>query len=131
MIKVFADGCSLGNPGVSGIGVVVYKDENIIKKISKYIGYTTNNVAEYTGLIFALQEIVSSGKDSGQIYLDSELVVKQIAGLYKVRNKNLYPFYVIAKNIMAKITDCKVAYKPREENTIADGLAKGAARMGK
>jgi ribonuclease HI len=130
MIEIFSDGCSLGNPGRAGVGVVVYRQKEIVKKISKYIGLTTNNVAEYTGLITALQEAVKNPKRQFKIYLDSELVVKQIDGRYKVRNKNLYPFYLIAKDMINNLNSCEVLYIPREKNETADRLAKQAARSG-
>ena len=130
MVEVFTDGASLGNPGVSGMGVVIYKNEKIIKEISLYIGETTNNFSEYIALIFSLQNLLAL-KEKGPfiIYMDSELVVNQVKGKYKVKNKALYPLNILAKNLIALLEDVQIIHKRREENKLADSLAKRAANL--
>ncbi|MCD6583377.1 MAG: ribonuclease HI family protein [Candidatus Omnitrophica bacterium] len=130
MVEVFTDGASLGNPGVSGIGVIIYKNEKIIKEISLYIGETTNNFSEYIALIFSLQNLLAL-KEKGPfiIYMDSELVVNQVKGKYKVKNKSLYPLNILAKNLIALLENVQIIHKRREENKLADSLAKRAAKL--
>ncbi|HEC69491.1 MAG TPA: ribonuclease HI family protein [Candidatus Omnitrophica bacterium] len=130
MIEIFTDGASLGNPGFSGIGVLIYKNRKIIKEISLYIGETTNNFAEYMALIFSLQNLLAL-KEEGPfiIYMDSELVVNQVKGKYKVKNKSLYPLNILAKNLIALLGDIQIIHKRREENKLADSLAKRAANL--
>ncbi len=130
MIEIFTDGASLGNPGFSGIGVLIYKNRKIIKEISLYIGETTNNFAEYMALIFSLQNLLAL-KEEGPfiIYMDSELVVNQVKGKYKVKNKSLYPLNILAKNLIALLGDIQIIHKKREENKLADSLAKRAANL--
>jgi len=130
MIEIFTDGASLGNPGFSGIGVLIYKNRKIIKEISLYIGETTNNFAEYMALIFSLQNLLAL-KEEGPfiIYMDSELVVNQVKGKYKVKNKSLYPLNILAKNLIALLENVQIIHKRREENKLADSLAKRAAKL--
>ncbi len=130
MIEVFTDGCSLGNPGDSGIGILIYKNKNIFKRISLYIGEATNNFSEYIALIFALQNILAL-KDKGPyyVYMDSELVVNQINGKYKIKNRTLYPLNLLAKHLIKLIKNIKIIHKKREENKLADALAKKAAKL--
>ena len=130
MLKIFADGSSLGNPGNSGAGVVVYKNNKIIKKSAFYIGEVTNNFAEYIALILGLQEALVLQEKPVCIYMDSELVTKQIQGLYKVKDKILYPLNALAKNLINIIGDCSIIYKSRLENKLADSLARSAAKSG-
>ena len=130
MIKIFADGSSLGNPGNSGIGVVVYKNNKILKKSSFYIGKVTNNFAEYIALLVALHEAVAIGDKPVFIYMDSELVTKQVEGAYKVKESSLYPLNVVAKNLIHLIGECSVVHESRENNKLADSLARDAAQSG-
>ena len=131
MLEVFADGSSLGNPGNAGAGVVIYKNKKIVAQESVYLGTLTNNFAEYAALILGLQRVLQFKERPVHVYMDSELVVKQIQGKYKVKDKTLFPLNVIAKNLMGIIDDCKIFHKLREENEKADSLAKRAAKLGK
>ena len=131
MIKLFVDGCSLGNPGDAGIGLVIYKNGKVIKKLSKYIGETTNNFAEYLSLIFGLQEILSLRERPVYVYMDSELVVNQIKGYYKIKNKILYPLNFLVKHLISLIGECKILYTSRKNNKLADSLAKEGAKSRK
>ncbi|MFC1514862.1 ribonuclease HI family protein [Candidatus Omnitrophota bacterium] len=131
MLEVFADGSSLGNPGNAGAGVVIYKDKKVVAEESVYLGTLTNNFAEYAALILGLQRALQFSQRPVYVYMDSELVVKQMQGKYKVKDKHLYPLNIIAKNLMAIIEDCTIFHKYREENERADALAKKAASLGK
>ncbi|MBN2119423.1 MAG: ribonuclease HI family protein [Candidatus Omnitrophica bacterium] len=131
MVEVFADGSSLGNPGNSGAGYVIYKNKRLVKKESVYIGEATNNFAEYIALILSLQEVLLLGEKKVSVYMDSQLVAKQVQGKYKVKNKTLYSLNIIARNLIEIIGDCNIFYKRREENELADSLAKKGAKLGR
>lgn len=129
--KVFTDGASLGNPGEAGCGFVV-KDESgkIIYEGVKSLGVNTNNVAEYSGLILALEYIKTLNPGFVEFFLDSELVVKQIRGEYKVKNPSLLELWNKAVNLLADI-NYTINHIPREKNSEADFLSKKAAMMNK
>lgn len=120
------DGAARGNPGPAGIGGVIKDaDGNKIIEIKDYIGETTNNIAEYTALIKALHTAKSLSARDIVINLDSELVVKQITGEYKVKNEGLKPLFCEVKNLLANLS-YKISHIPREKNKDADILANEA-----
>lgn len=122
------DGAAKGNPGAAGIGVVLYdEDGEIVRQIGEYIGEATNNVAEYSALIRGLQEALTLGATSLRIQTDSELLARQIAGVYKVKSPHLAELFYQAKTLLAKIPDAKIKHVPREQNSAADKLASEAA----
>ncbi len=125
MIFTNSDGGARGNPGKGAIGVVVRKDGEILTKFSKKIGdYVTNNVAEYEGLIKALELALNYTEKEVMCFLDSELVVNQLLGKYKVRNPKMMELFLKVQKLQDKFE--KVIYKhvSREDNfqKIADGL---------
>ena len=123
-LTIYIDGACKGNPGKSGVGMVIYDENgNKIKEISKSIGITTNNVAEYTAFIFALQEALFIGCREVTVYTDSELLCRQIKGQYKVKNNNLKILFNIAKNLISRYESFYIENIPRESNKIADKLA--------
>lgn len=124
--KIYCDGASRGNPGDAGIGCVVIFDNKKIE-ISEYIGKTTNNVAEYTALIKGLEEALKQKAQEIEIFSDSELLVLQMNGIYKVRNKNLIPLYEKAKKLLSNFKKYQIFHIYRENNFIADKLAKEAS----
>ncbi len=91
MIIIFTDGCSLGNPGPMGIGIVMYKDNIRIEELGEYIGEGTNNIAEYTAVIKALETARSMGENEVHIKSDSQLVIRQLNNEYKVKDLKLKP----------------------------------------
>lgn len=123
------DGASSGNPGDSGIGIVLYKDGEEMLRISKYIGQATNNVAEYTALLTLLNSVKKHLIKKIKIYSDSELLVKQLSGEYKIKNMALK---VLVEQIHAykKEIDFTVEHVGREKNKEADDLAKKASKRG-
>lgn len=131
MIKVFTDGASLGNPGKTGIGYVIYNNDIVIKEGCIGLGIQTNNFAEYMALIFAMVEILGMGEKECEAFTDSQLVCEQINGNYKVANENIYPLYVLAKKLSGQFTSFKINHIGREKNTVADKLSKKAAECGK
>ena len=127
-VQVFIDGASQGNPGPSGIGVAFFTHgaTQPLAAIHKYIGETTNNVAEYTALIYALQEALIRGYRSLSVQTDSELVAKQLAGEYKVRDASLQPYYDQYLHLKQGFEQLAVRAIPREQNRVADQLANEA-----
>ncbi|MEM4165819.1 MAG: ribonuclease HI family protein [Candidatus Bilamarchaeaceae archaeon] len=125
MLYVYIDGACFGNPGPMGIGVVIYKNKHKIKEISEYLGEGTNNIAEYSALIRALEEIKKFGESKALIRTDSQLLANQMSGLYKVKNHNLKILKSKADKLLQGM-DVKIEHIPREHNTIADNLSKKA-----
>ncbi|MDA8168536.1 MAG: ribonuclease HI family protein [Nitrospiraceae bacterium] len=125
--RIHSDGASSGNPGRSGIGVVVEMGGKTYE-ISRYIGITTNNVAEYTALIEALKKAAEAGAEEVDVYLDSELAVKQINGQYQVRHENIKPLYARAVSLLRGFRKYSVRHVPRELNKEADALSKEAIK---
>ena len=126
-ILMRVDGSCYPNPGSMGIGVVIYKDNVLIKKISKFVGQGTNNIAEYEALICGLGEIISIKAERVAVYCDSQLVVKQLNGQFKVKDKKILPLFSKVKKLCHKI-EGKIFFfwNGRENNSLADGLAKKA-----
>ncbi|MFH1478527.1 MAG: ribonuclease HI family protein [Candidatus Omnitrophota bacterium] len=126
-IELFIDGASRGNPGPSGIGIAfVGKDKKVLKKIYKFIGDTTNNIAEYSALIYALQEAVIDRYEEVTVRSDSELLTKQLRGEYKVKNENLRMYFDMYQHLKRGFQKIDIVTIPREDNTIADKLANNA-----
>ena len=129
---VHSDGGARGNPGPAAIGVVIEKENGeMIEEISEAIGDTTNNIAEYTAVLRGLQvlEVLFGAKVSEmEVYwrLDSELVVKQLAGEYKVKNPGLRPLYEEIRDLRARFPKLTLKHVRREENKEADRLVNEA-----
>jgi len=126
---VFTDGASRNNPGEAGIGVVIKDDAgNIIQTASEYLGIETNNVAEYMALIRGLEAIQTLNAETVNFYLDSQLVVRQMQGIYKIKNKGLLPLAQRAQGLCSQLPKGAVKFHhiPREENGEADHLANEA-----
>jgi ribonuclease HI len=121
------DGGSRGNPGPAAYGVVVRDGGGeIVARLKKYIGRMTNNVAEYYGLIAALDYVEAQGIRALRIESDSELLVKQMKGLYKVRSPELQPLFERAKKMSAALDSFRIDHVYREQNREADALANEA-----
>ncbi len=130
--EVYCDGASSGNPGRSGIGVVIrYKPSHSLQftvhQKSEYIGVATNNIAEYKALISGLKEAKALGIKHIKIFLDSELLVRQINGIYRVKDLKLKPLWDEAMHLL-KDFSYSIAHIPRELNKEADLLSKQAVR---
>ena len=129
-LVIFTDGASLGNPGPMGIGVVIFHSNRKIKEISEYIGEGTNNVAEYTAVIRALEFAKEKKEKEVHIKSDSQLVVRQLNGEYKVKDEKLKPLKRKIELLMEGIV-VRFEHIPREQNEEADILSKEAAEKGK
>ncbi len=126
-LTVYVDGASRGNPGPSAIGVAI-EDENggPQVRISSYIGETTNNQAEYAALITGLREAARLKAEHVDIKTDSELMVRQVQGSYRVRNANLRPLFDEVKQRLASFRSFTISHIPRSQNGTADALANQA-----
>lgn len=153
-ITVFTDGACSGNPGPSSVGVCVLDDEgNVLREVSETIGYATNNVAEYmaciTGLIEALKigfsvQSTAYSEQTGKrkqppvpcplppvmLCADSELIIRQLQGVYSVKSVDLLPLHLVAKRLLGLFERVELKSIPREQNKRADALAKQALKQG-
>ena len=124
MIVAYIDGGARGNPGPAGYGVRIQStDGTVLDELHGALGIATNNVAEYNGLLAALRWAVENNVSRLQIRADSELLVKQMRGEYKVKNPGLQPLYVRARLLVAELDDVKCAHVRREFNAEADRLS--------
>lgn len=136
---MYCDGACSGNPGDSGIGVVIHLSDGDAESLNKdksytlseYIGTATNNIAEYSALIKGLEKASSLGITRIKVFLDSELVVKQLNGIYKVKNEKLRPLWQKAVDLLEHFSYHKVSHVPREENKEADSLARKGVKKGR
>jgi ribonuclease HI len=126
-LTVYTDGASSGNPGPASIGAVIRDGEGrVIGRISRRIGYATNNQAEYRAIIAALEESLKLGAEEVDIKSDSELVVKQLKGRYRVKKASLRPLYQEVVRLAGSLKAFSITHVPREQNVEADGLASQA-----
>jgi ribonuclease HI len=126
-VKLYTDGGARGNPGPAGIGYVIYNSDNsVVKKYDKYIGEATNNFAEYTALLYGLEECHKIRAKKVQVFMDSELVVKQLDGQYRVKNAELKPIYEKVKGLSGGFENITFSHVPRERNQVADELVNKA-----
>jgi ribonuclease HI len=124
MIVAYIDGGARGNPGPAGYGVRVESaDGAVLDELHGALGSATNNVAEYNGLLAALQWAVDHDARRVHIRADSELLVKQMRGEYRVKNAGLQPLYVRARLLVAQLDDVRFEHVRRELNTEADRLS--------
>ncbi len=128
-LVINADGASRGNPGPAAIGATI-KDENgrLLASVSQRIGRTTNNQAEYRALIAALEKAISLEARRVDIRLDSELVVRQVEGRYKVKKATLRPLYLRVGELLGRLEGFTLTHVPREQNAEADRLANAALK---
>ena len=125
--SLYTDGASRGNPGPAGAGAVLVNPRGEVQvQLTEYLGKTTNNVAEYRALLLGLRAAHDLGVQKIQIYSDSELLVRQINGSYRVKTPHLLPLWQEAKKELQKFKTHAISHVPREENSQADGLANQA-----
>lgn len=128
-LNIYVDGASWGNPGPAAIGAVIRDEkQRELVKLSQYIGECTNNQAEYQAAIAGLKEAIGFRPSTATLYLDSELVAKQLAGSYKVRNIFLFPLYKEAVELCKKFANLAIVHVGHDGNTEAHNLAKAALK---
>lgn len=127
-VIINTDGGARGNPGPAAAGFVIRDaaDDQTVFEGGIYIGRATNNVAEYTGVIAALKTALSLAASSVVLLSDSELLVRQVNGQYRVRNAGLKPLFQQVKQLQAQFARCEFRHVRREENALADRLVNQA-----
>lgn len=126
-----ADGGARGNPGPAGCGAVLsLPGGEVVASLHKYLGHATNNVAEYQGLLLGLEAAQEQGASSLEVRLDSELIVRQLNGQYKVKSPHLKPLYEQAKGLLHAFDSVTIVHVRRENNREADKLANQAMDQG-
>ena len=126
-LRLHVDGASRGNPGEAGFGIhVTAPDGREVASLFGYLGTATNNVAEYQALVHGLRFALGRGASSVEVFSDSELLVRQIEGRYRVKNAGLQPLHREAQSLLARFASARLAHVPREKNRDADALANRA-----
>jgi ribonuclease HI len=129
-VLIYADGGARGNPGPAAIGAVVLdpstEPPTRLAAVSETIGVATNNVAEYRALVAGLEAARPFQARRARIRLDSQLLVRQLEGRYRVKQPHLRPYFERAKELLKEYVDVDIAHVPREENTEADALVNAA-----
>jgi ribonuclease HI len=128
-LVLYTDGVSRGNPGWAAVGAII-KDERgtFVANISRSIGKTTNNQAEYWAVITALEKALALGATDIELNSDSELIVKQIKGQYRVKKKALKPLYENVMQLKSRFSSFRARHIPRQHNRDADKLANAAIK---
>ena len=126
--EVYIDGACSGNPGPAGIGVIIYRKNCVISNFSKFIGIATNNIAEYTALLFALEQLLSLKATKIIINTDSQLLANQLKRKFKVKNQTLKNLHQKALKYFSLFEEIKINNIPRDKNHEADKLAVKAVK---
>lgn len=120
-VKIYSDGGSRGNPGPSASGYVLMdENDDVMLKSGVYLGITTNNQAEYQSLKLGLEEAQKLGAREVEVYMDSLLVINQMKGIFKVKNRDLWPTYETIKELIKSFKKVTFTHVPRELNKLAD-----------
>jgi ribonuclease HI len=121
---LMVDGAARGNPGDAGCGAVIL-DRNgaVVKELSRYLGHATNNVAEYEGLLMGLEALLRLGKKRIRVQSDSQLLVRQLNGEYRVKDEKLKALFQKAMSLLRQFEAYRIVHVPRELNKLADRLA--------
>jgi ribonuclease HI len=129
-IRIFCDGGSRGNPGPAGVGAVVLdasvEPPRLLASVSETIGIATNNVAEYTALIRGLETAAGFGAPRVEVRADSQLLIRQLEGRYRVKHAGLVPLHRRAQELLTSYREVDLQHVPREDNTEADALVNAA-----
>ncbi len=122
-LDIYIDGAARGNPGESGIGVLIREESGGTREVKKYLGTRTNNQAEYTALITALESVHNHKSQEIRIFTDSLLLANQMNGIWKVKHPEIKELYTRAKGLLQGFRQVTISHIPREENGEADRLA--------
>ena len=120
------DGGSRGNPGPAGAGIVIERNGEVVCRAGRFLGSATNNVAEYEALIWGLENVAALGFTAVTVYADSELLVKQVNGQYRVKSEGLKPLFMRALRLLRDFSSHRVIHVRREQNAEADRMANEA-----
>lgn len=128
---LYADGAARGNPGPAGAGAVLLDEAGqVFAEVWRGLGHATNNVAEYSALILGLEEALRRGVDDIEVRMDSQLVVRQMQGLWRIKHAGLKPLALRAGALLASFPKRRIEHVPRDENALADALANRGADEG-
>jgi ribonuclease HI len=138
-ITIFTDGGARGNPGPAGAGAVIFDEKNtILAEISEYVGEKTNNYAEYSAVVLALEALKKKipkkerKQVSVRVRMDSELIARQLSGQYQIKEPTLFPFFIAIHNMcVSEFPNIIFTHVPRGENKHADRLANEAMDRGR
>jgi ribonuclease HI len=121
---LMVDGAARGNPGDAGCGAVILdRNGTVVKELSRYLGHATNNVAEYEGLLMGLEALLRLGKKRIRVQSDSQLLVRQLNGEYRVKDEKLKALFQKAMSLLRQFDAYRILHVPRELNKLADRLA--------
>ena len=121
---LMVDGAARGNPGEAGCGAAICDETGaVVKELSRYIGYTTNNVAEYEALLMGLEALLQMGRNKIRVQSDSQLLVRQLNGEYRVKDEKLKVLFQRAVGLLRRFDTYRILHVPRELNKLADRLA--------
>ncbi len=121
---LMVDGAARGNPGEAGCGAAICDvDGTVVKEMSRYLGRATNNVAEYEGLLMGLEALLEMGRKKIVVQSDSQLLVRQLNGAYRVKDEKLKVLFSKAVGLLRQFDSCRIIHVPRERNKLADRLA--------
>jgi len=121
---LMVDGAARGNPGAAGCGAVICDERGaVVKELSRYLGHTTNNVAEYEALLLGLEALLQLGKKRVRVQSDSQLLVRQVEGQYRVKDEKLKVLYQRAMTLLRRFDEYRILHVPRNLNKLADRLA--------
>lgn len=123
---LYCDGASRGNPGQSGAGALLISSQGDEVPLTRYLGEKTNNQAEYEGVLLGLEELVRRQAKTVEIRADSQLLIRQLAGQYRVKHEGLKPLYQKAKDYLSHFSKVILTHIPREQNKKADQLSNDA-----
>jgi ribonuclease HI len=121
---LMVDGAARGNPGEAGCGAAICDETGaVVKELSRYLGHTTNNVAEYEALLMGLEALVQMGRKKVRVQSDSQLLVRQLNGEYRVKDEKLKVLFQRAVSLLRRFDAYRILHVPRESNKLADRLA--------
>jgi len=124
---LMVDGAARGNPGEAGCGAIIFDaNGDALGELYRYLGRTTNNVAEYEGLLLGLERVLHLGGKRLRVESDSQLLVRQLNGLYRVKNEKLKTLHQRALGLLRRLEAWRIIHIPRENNSLADRLANRA-----
>ena len=127
VLRIYSDGAARGNPGPAGAGAVLFLPSGeVVERLGRFLGHQTNNHAEYMGAILGLERARALGADEVELLADSQLLIRQLGGQYKVRSPTLRPLYQQARDLLAGFRRATLTHVPREENRDADEMSNRA-----
>ena len=125
--RVFSDGASRGNPGLAGAGAVILDETGrVVVRLKRFLGTQTNNVAEYEGALLGIRHAQELGVREIDVVADSQLMIRQLGGQYRVKNAGIRPLYESAMALLKGFERVRLIHVPREQNTLADEMSNRA-----